>query len=151
MIRAALITLLAVSPAAADPDRVSVLLGSSHLGAAGFEGRNPGVFFTWENRGLGLDYSTGIYRNSYGRRSVAATAALPVVTWPSGQVAVFGGVAHYPGDGGRFPMHVGDFVPLAGVQIRQGAVFLQLLPGDGRATDGVISLGVTFENNRDKR
>lgn len=95
--RVFLLAALLAAPAMADPDRVSILLGSQHLGAAlAFEQVNPGVFVTWEDRALGLDLSVGAYRNSYGRGSVAALAALPVLEWPAGQVAVFGGLALYP-------------------------------------------------------
>lgn len=133
-------------PAHADPDRISVLLGSSHLGARHpFEEVNPGVFLTWEDRAFGLDYSLGVYRNSFGRMSVAGTAALPV--WERGktQAALFAGVALYPGDGWRFRAHAGDWVPIAGLQIRHGNAFAQIMPGDGRPVRAVVSFGLTFK------
>lgn len=141
-----LLTALLSNPATAEPDRMSVLLGSQHLGASvNFEQVNPGVFLTWEHRALGLDYSVGAYRNSYGRGSVAVLAALPVVKWPKGQVAVFAGLALYPHDGRTFRTHVGDVVPMGGIQIRQGNTFTQIMPGDGGVADAVISFGITFE------
>lgn len=128
----------------AGPDRVSILTGSHHIGAAvSFEEVNPGVFITWEDRAAGLDYSLGAFRNSYGRGSVAALAALPVVSWRSGEVALFGGAALYPRDGRTFRAHLGDVVPVGGVQIRQGNSFVQIMPGDGRVADAVVSFGFT--------
>ena len=140
---AALILALA-APAQAGPDRLSILLGSSHVGGAGFDGRNPGVFLTWEDRGPGLDLSVGTYRNSYGRGSLAATVALPVARWRDGEVSIFAGAALYPQDGRRFRAHLGDLVPIGGVQVRHGAAFLQIMPSDGGAVDAVIAMGLTF-------
>lgn len=141
MIRAAVLWLmLSVLPAAAEPDRLSLLLGSSHPGGQGYEDRTPGLFLTWEERG-GLDLSLGIYRNSFGRAAVAATASLPVIRWTGGQAALFLGAALYPGDGHRFAAHAGDLVPLGGVQIRHGHHLLQIMPGDGMA---VVTLGLSF-------
>ena len=91
-----------VAPAAAGPDRVSLLLGSDHTGGSGFDGRNPGVFLTWEDRGPGLDLSLGVYRNGYGRGSLAATISLPVARWRDGAVSVFAGAALYPENGRHF-------------------------------------------------
>lgn len=132
-------------PAHADPDRLSLLLGSAHIGGDGFDGRNLGLFATWEDRALGLDYSLGAYRNSYGRASIAATAALPVAEWDDGALSLFAGAALYPQDGRRFAAHVGDVVPIGGVQIRQRNLFLQIMPSDGAAVDAVIAGGITWE------
>ena len=137
--------LLLTAPAHADPDRLSLLIGSAHVGGVGFDGRNPGIFATWEDRALGLDYSLGAYRNSYGRASVVATAALPVIDWRDGALSVFAGAAFYPGDGRRFAVHLGDVVPIGGVQIRHHNMFLQIMPSDGAAVDAVIAGGITWE------
>ena len=141
----ALLTLAFATPAIADPDRVSILLGSQHPGAdVSYEQINPGIFLTWEDRALGLDYSVGAYRNSYGRASVAATAALPVIDRGQFQAAVFGGLALYPGDGDQFAVHAGDVVPIAGIQARLGHGFVQIMPGNGMA---VVAFGLTFPLN----
>lgn len=140
---AALLLVACHSKAQADPDRISLLLGSHHVDAkAQFEGRNPGVFLTWEDRG-GLDWSLGAYRNSYGRNSVAATVALPVVIGRDAELALFAGAALYPGDGRDFAMQWGDLVPLVGLQLRAGHLFVQVIPSDGAATDAIISFGLT--------
>lgn len=127
----------------AGPDRVSFLLGSVHPGGPGFDGRNPGVFLTWEDRG-GVDVGFGAFRNSYGKASVAATLARPVARWDGGGISLFLGAALYPGDGRRFRLHLGDVVALGGVQLRHGGMFVQMMPGDGVAVDAVIAAGVTF-------
>ena len=146
MMRIIAFLMLAV-PAHADPDRLSLLLGSAHLGGHGFDGRNPGLFATWDDRALGLDYSIGAYRNSYGRASLAVTSALPVIEWGEGAVSLFAGAALYPQDGRRFAAHVGDVVPIGGVQIRHHNLFLQIMPSDGAAVDAVIAGGITWEIN----
>jgi hypothetical protein len=129
--------------AQADPDRVSILLGSNHIGAKlAFEEVNPGVFLTWE--GARIDWSVGAYRNSFGKPSVAVTAALPILRWRDGEAAIFAGAALYPGEGRTFAAHAGDVVPLAGIQLRQGNVFAQIIPSDGRTAAAIVSVGVTF-------
>lgn len=138
-----LIIALLVAPASAQ-DRASVLLGSAHVGAMqSFEERNPGLILTWEDR-AGLDLSFAAYRNSYGRGSVAALAALPVIRWRRGEAALVAGLAWYPQDGRRFPLHAGDVVPLAGISLRHGHAFALILPGDGNSTDATIAFGLTF-------
>ena len=143
----ALVSLFVALPAEAGPDRLSVLVGSAHPGGDGFDGRNPGLFLTWEDR-KGLDWSLGAYRNSYGHGSLAATVAMPLLDWPGGEASVFAGLALYPEDGRRFAVHLGDLVPIGGLQLRHRALFLQILPGDGRFTDAVIAAGFTWEIDR---
>jgi hypothetical protein len=140
-----LVFALLALPATAQ-DRLSVLIGSHHAGAAPrvFEGSNPGLILTWEDRG-GLDWSVAAYRNSYGRTSVAALAGLPVAHWRGGAASVVAGLAWYPQDGRDFPVHAGDVVPLVGLQLRHRAAFVLILPGDGTAADAVIAAGITFQ------
>lgn len=143
LIKAIALSFLATS-AHADPDRVSILIGSSHLNAKmEFEESNPGVFLTWEGRRV--DLTVGAYRNSYGKASVAATASVPVLRWGKGEASVFAGLALYPGDGRKFAAHVGDIVPLVGLQVRHGNAFAQIIPSDGYVVDAIVSFGLTFE------
>lgn len=137
---------LMIVPVTAEPDRASFLLGSAHPGATrGFEEFNPGVFLSWEDRGLHLDYSVGAFRNSYGKVAVAAFAGLPLARWPDGQLSLIGGIAHYPGNGRNFSVHAGDFIPLVGLQVRHKSAFVQVLPKGDLAAVGVISFGATFD------
>lgn len=130
----------------AEPDRVSILLGSKHIGAqVAFEETNPGLFLTWE--GDRVDFSLGAYHNSYGRTSVAAMWGLPVLSGDRGEVSLIAGVAYYPENGRTFKLHAGDFVPMVGVQARYGNLFLQAYPGDGAYMDGLVAMGVTFPLN----
>lgn len=136
--------LLTATSAQADPDRISMLIGSHHIGATQhFQESNPGVFMTWEDRG-GFDLSFGSYQNSYGKQSIAATAALPILRGENADLSVFVGVALYPGDGRNFAVHAGDLVPIGGLQLRVGNVFVQAMPGDGRIVDGIVSFGMTW-------
>lgn len=128
------------------PDRVSVHLGSAHLGARrSFEAFNPGLFLTWE-RG-GADLSVGVYRNSFGKGSVAATAAVPIARLGEVTISPFLGVAYYPDDGRRFRASVGDVVPLAGIRASYRNVFVQLMPGDPDLADAVVSFGFSMPLN----
>lgn len=141
-----LLTLLGVLFACAvhaGPDRVSFLIGSHHVNAQqSFDEVNPGVFVTWENPRL--HWTVGAYRNSYGRASISATAGLPVLRWQEGEASLFVGAALYPKDGRTFAAHVGDVVPIGGLQVRHRNVFMQLIPLDGNLADAVVTVGVTF-------
>lgn len=127
----------------AGPDRASILLGSYHAGAPiEFEETNPGIFLTWEKDVL--DWSVGVYRNSFGKTSMAVTAALPVATWEDGEASLFAGLALYPGDGRYFAVHAGDVVPIGGVQVRHHHLFVQVIPSDGKVVDAIFAAGLTF-------
>jgi len=140
------VMVLFAGPAAAGPDRASILLGSKHLGATmEFNETNPGLFLTWEDRGsLGLDYSVGGYHNSYGKGSVAATVGKTFEVAPDFDIGIFGGAAYYPENGRTFGVHAGDFVPMVGAQARYKNAFVQVLPSDGIYADAIVSFGVTF-------
>lgn len=141
---ALLITPLA---AAAGPDRLSLTLGSHHTDTGhDWHEVNPGVFVTWENVGP-VDLSAGAFLNSFGGPSVAAVAALPLIEWESGQLAVFGGAAWYPGHGHEFLIHAGDVVPMGGLQLRQGPVFVQIMPGKIEPPEAIVAFGLTFKLN----
>lgn len=131
----------------AGPDRVALLFGSRHINPTSeFEELNPGVFAVWdaERTNWPVDISLGAFRNSYGRGSVAALAAWPVWQGNNAELSLFGGLAHYPEDGRRFLVSLGDVVPLGGVQLRAGPVVTQLIPGDGEVTDATLTFGLTF-------
>lgn len=136
------VAVLFASPSAAGPDRYSILMGSRHIGASGYEEINPGVFATWERDPL--HWSIGAYRNSYGRGSIAATAFLPVVKWANGDAGLFAGAALYPIDGRTVAIHFGDIVPIGGFQARHGNAFIQIMPSDGKPVDAIVSVGFTF-------
>ena len=139
-----LIMAIAAMPlsATAGPDRVSVLLGSRHFGATtAFQEINPGVFLTWERK---LDWTVGVFRNSYGRGAIAGTAALPLIEEGKFSLDAFLGAAYYPKDGRNFAVHIGDIVPIGGLQARYGNMFMQVIPQDGRDASAVVSFGLTF-------
>jgi hypothetical protein len=129
--------------ALAGPDRLSILLGSHHVNAKeDFQEFNPGVFATWER---GLDYTVGVYYNSYERVSVLASIGYGFDVAQDFEIGVFAALALYPGDGDRFSHSFGDVVPLAGVQARYKNVFVQFIPADGDSLDSLFTVGLTFE------
>jgi len=142
----ALIVALRATTATAGPDQVSVMLGSHHVGASGFEEVNPGLFLTWTGAAFSgrADLSVGGYRNSYGDGSLAASVALPLVRRAAWDIALFGALAWYPGNGHRFEVSAGDLVPVAGLQSRAGPAFVQVIPGGGRSVDATVTFGLTF-------
>lgn len=124
------------------PDRIGILLGSHHFGAdSDFEEFNPGVLLTWERD---LDWTLGAYRNSYGRTSAVAAVGRNFPFYRQVEVGVFGGVAWYPDDGREQAVHLGDVVPIGGLQARAGPLFVQVIPAFGLGADGIVAGGVTF-------
>ena len=136
--------MIAAGPASAGPDRVAIHLGSHHAGATfAFEEVNPGVFLSWD-RPNDVTLSVGAFRNSYGRGSVAATAAKTIFRKKHTALAVFAGLAYYPGNGDDIRHAIGDIVPLAGLQLHYRRVFVNVMPGDGDTVDAIYSFGFTF-------
>lgn len=124
-------------------DRISFLIGSNHIGATDdFEENNPGIFLTWDQ------ITVGAYTNSYGRTSVAATYALPVFSGDDWSIDVFAGAAYYPVNGDNFAVHIGEWVPVGGLQARYKNIFAQIIPSDGKAADAIFAFGLTYEINR---
>jgi len=141
--RFVLLMLLWPCAVAADPDRVSVLIGSEHVGVnLDFNEFNPGVFLTWE--GDRVDWSVGVYENSFSHTSVAVTVYAPLMRWDDGDVGVFLGAALYPETGRDQVVSVGDVIPIGGVQARHGNVFAQVIPAFGLGADAVVGFGFTF-------
>lgn len=143
MTRTILILALVAAPATAQ-DSLTVLLGSHHVAAQiEFEEVNPGLILTWDRDPL--DWSAGVYRNSYGRTTVAGFASLPLVENDALSVSAVAGVALYPEDGRTFAVHAGDWVPLVGLHLQSGPISVLIMPSDGKATDAVIAFGATFD------
>ena len=142
------LVVLATCKATAGPDRVSILTNSDHIGFRyqGFNEQNPGVFLTWDDAiAPNVDFSVGAYQNSYARLSVMATASwLPIEVGPV-KAGIFAGVAHYPINGRNQPLHVGDWIPMAGVQVIAGNFFIQAMPASTDLKRSIIAAGITFE------
>lgn len=136
-------TVLWACTAHAGPDRISLLIAAEHFGGDGFETFTPGLFATWDYGRTEL--SVGAFRNSYGEGSVAGTLGYTLREWGSGNIQAFGGVAYYDNADEITDFRVGDVVPLLGVQLRQGAIFTQLLPLDGDPVDAILTFGLTTE------
>ena len=126
----------------ARPDRIGILVGSHHVGAEeDFEEFNPGVILSWERD---LDWSLGAYRNSYDRLSAVAAVGKNWELRPGIEAGVFGGAAWYPEDGRRLAVHVGDVVPIGGLQARVGHAFVQVIPAFGLGADAIVAGGISF-------
>ncbi len=141
-------TLLASFSLPVQADRASVLLGSHHFGGGEFEEFNPGIFYTWERQNVG--FSAGVFRNSYGRGSVAATAAVPLVKWDNGEFTLFAGAAYYRIEGRRLKSQISsDVIGIGGLQVRQGHAFAQLIPMNDKGSNVLISFGFTWDVSRE--
>ena len=151
MIRETALIALLASPAVADVDRVSFMLGSHHEGGVhSFEEVNPGIFLTWEDvQGTNFDVTTGVYSNSFGDTSVSLTASYDVIEWDNGAIAAFAGAAYYPAadviEGGWKYSYQERVMPLVGIQARHGNLYAQIMPLDKDFKGSVVATGFTFE------
>ncbi|MFK7745304.1 MAG: hypothetical protein AB8B47_09620 [Roseobacter sp.] len=137
------LALLAPHSSFAGPDRLSILLGSNHVGATrDFQEFNPGAFLTWERE---LNYSIGLYYNSYKKVSALASVGYDYEVATDFDIGVFFALALYPGDGDEFRYSAGDLVPFVGLQARYKNVFAQYIPADGDSLDSLFTFGLTFE------
>lgn len=134
------------TPAAADfrPDRWYAMIGSNHVntrpGYQPFNETNPGLFALWQ--GQRLDTIAGIYRNSFGRTSVSLAAQKTLIGGEHAALSVFAGAALYPGNGENFALHLGDVVPVIGINLQAGPALITVLPGDGKSHDAVVALSL---------
>jgi len=140
------------------PDRVYLTFGSKHLnidptnfGLASWNETNPGVIFTWEDRGrLGLNYSLGAFQNSFADRSLFASTGK---TWAVGdtdlRLGFVVGLADYGQNARLIATQLGtsDWIVTGGAQIEYRNLFFQLQPA-GRQLGGgygaVLVAGVSF-------
>lgn len=150
LVLAGLTAILSNAQAEAGPDRLSVLLGSEHIGATrDFEEFNPGLFLIWTNALWGdrLDYGFGAFRNSYGDGSAALLTAYPFVRTKNWGLEVFGALAWYPNNGDQFSHAIDDIVPVAGLQARYRFLFMQVLPAGGQGVDATVTYGLSLPLN----
>jgi hypothetical protein len=139
---------LVVPAFAGPPDRISILMGSYHADATlDFEQTNPGLFLDWDNP-FGTTVTVGVYRNSYGRRSLALSASRTIFQRGRASLDGFVGLAHYPGEGHKVPIAIGDVVPIAGLKLRYGKAFALMIPGDGKTTDAIFAYGLSVDLGR---
>jgi hypothetical protein len=131
------------------PDLVSFLVASEHVGLKDFGSAvvpsddTPGAFLTWECNAF--DWTAGVFRNSYGDTSLALMASYDVIDTAWIEAGPFLGVANYPEHADLQVISYGDIVPLVGLQLRSGNLFVNVLPGDFKNVDWVLATGLTFE------
>ena len=147
-----------IAPAAAGPDRVSLLFGSYHADIQiEVEEINPGVFLEWEmerpqpllrmlspDKGRKPSTVAGVFRNSFGDGALSLAIALPLASQNSLELDALAGAAWYPGNGERVAVAVGDVVPLVGLRVSYRNAVLLGFPGDGESFDALFAFGVSF-------
>lgn len=138
-----LCTTAEASPILTKPDRLSFSISSNHIGAVvQYNERNPGVFVTWEHPHH--DINVGAYKNSFSKLSVLSTVSLQMYKTEDFSFEVFVGGAYYPEDGRTFALHVGDFIPLGGLQVRYKNIFSQIIPMNSPNAKAILTFGVSF-------
>lgn len=137
------------------PDRLYVPLASYHhnidppaaSGMNSWNEFNPGLILTWEDRFATLDYSAGLFLNSYDDVSPMVSVGK---LWDVGQVSLGATVmfADY-GDNARFfdnTVAGSDIVFLPAFQVNYRNVFAQVIPApqSNGDTGAVFTAGMTF-------
>jgi len=130
------------------PDRLSFLIGSDHINATyPYNEKNPGVFLGWDGDYFSTD--VGVYKNSFGKTSVAITVSKKILERENFHLDVIGGFANYPGNGKDFMVHFGDVTPIVGLQAVYKDYYVQIFPGCPGCGEvpAVLAIGVTFDLN----
>lgn len=139
----------------AAPDRLYVPLASYHFnidppaasGMSSWNEFNPGLIVTWEERLWTLDYSAGLFLNSYEDISPMVSVGK---LWDVGQVQLGATVifADYGDDARHFDNTLGssDIVFLPAFQVNYRNVFAQIIPApqSNGDTGAVFTAGLTF-------
>ncbi len=130
------------------PDRVYITLASRHLnidptlfGRADWNEFNPGVILTWEDRGqLGLNYSLGLFQNSYADRALFAGIGKTWEIVESGvKLGFVTGLADYGQNARLIGTQIGSsgWIITGGAQLEYRNIFLQLQPAGPQAGGGM--------------
>ncbi|MEJ6397054.1 hypothetical protein [Yoonia sp. 208BN28-4] len=139
---AAIIAIICASLAteAGAQDRVSLLVGSDHIGAGDlpYNEINPGVFVTWQ------DLTVGAFENSYSNPSLYAGTEWTLAKHDSLTIAAFAGASLYVTYDRDGDWSGGRIMPTGGLRATYGNAFIQVSPGDMRNFDALVSFGLTF-------
>ena len=155
-VAALLATLIAPPTAASDftPDRIRMPLATDHVNSApssNLNEQNPGIALTWE--GNLLDFTAGVVRNSFDNDAAFMTVSRDWWGNDSCAVASFLGTAHYPELQKTTSYQYNGWIPIGGMHVECGPVFVQAMPGRGLAgaasgkarADAILVVGLTFD------
>jgi hypothetical protein len=117
------------------PDRLLVPLISDHVNdrSNSLNEFNPGLVLGWD--GGFADLSLGVLRNSFGDPAPVVTLSRDIWGNEACALAVFAGTARYTALQGRVSYERAGWVPIGGLHLECGPVFLQALPGAGLSGD----------------
>lgn len=137
-----------------NPDRVRMPMATEHVNSApasNLNETNPGLALTWEGRGI--DFTAGVVKNSFGNTAPFLTVSRDWWSNDTCAVASFLGTAHYPELQGKTSYQYQGWIPIGGMHVECGSVFLQAMPGRGLVgsasgkshADAILVFGVTFD------
>lgn len=149
------ISLLASLPALAfdlRPDSLRIPLASEHVNSdAELNEFNPGLVLTWE--GNWADISAGFIRNSFD--DIAPIATISRNIWHNDRCDFSGfvGTARYTELIEKTDVHLDGWIPVGGLSLECGHVFLQAMPGRGivgqasgpKAADAIFLFGFSLD------
>ena len=134
------------------PDNLRITLASEHVNSdADLNEVNPGLVATWE--GDLFDFSAGFVRNSFGNNAPIVTISRDIWHNDTCSVAGFVGSARYTELMEKTDFHLDGWIPVGGMHVECGRVFLQAMPGRGivgqasgpKAADAILVVGITLE------
>lgn len=153
-IAALILSLFASLPALAfdlSPDNLRITLASEHVNSdADLNEFNPGLVLTWN--GDWADISAGFIRNSFDNTAPIVTLSRDIWRNDTCGVGGFVGTARYTELTEKTDFHLDGWIPIGGLNIECGPVFLQAMPGRGiigqasgpKAADAILVFGLTL-------
>lgn len=140
------------------PDSIGMSLASYHVDIdptrydrTEWNEFNPGLFLSWEDRFLGLNYSAGGFVNSYDKFATYIGASYFWAIAKDVELGPFIGIADYGENSRFFDTHIGnsDYIVIGGVQLNYKNAFIQYLPvaGSEGGLGGVFAVGLSFRFN----
>lgn len=134
------------------PDNLRIPLASEHVNSdADLNEFNPGLAATWE--GDWFDFSAGFIRNSFSNTAPFVSISRDIWQNDTCSVAGFVGSARYTELMDKTDFHLDGWIPVGGLHMECGPVYLQAMPGRGivgqasgpKAADAILVVGLTFD------
>lgn len=135
------------------PDHIRIPLATNHVNSAKsaeLNEINPGLALTWDRPWA--DVTAGVVRNSFGDAAPFVTLSRDLWRGDTCAAGVFFGTAHYRVLKNTTPYEMNGWIPIGGLHVECGPVFMQAMPGRGLVgsaagkgrADAILVFGVTM-------
>lgn len=135
------------------PNRLYIPLASYHhkvdsqsFGLVSWNESNPGMVFSWEDRLAGLDFSAGLFKNSYSDWSTYISMSKLWDIQENISIGAFISLADYHEKSTYFDYKIGDYAVIVGAQVNIESIFFQIQPVPVDSGIGaVLASGLHFQ------